>query len=71
MTWITAPTTAPEDWRKWRERVARQSLVEAFPDGPPLGLTLPRMVERAHRVCDARGWPKPGERTYQRAINGT
>jgi len=61
----------PEDWRKWRVRIALQSLVEAFPHGPPLGLTFKQMADEARGICFDRGWPRPSDRTYQRAINGT
>ena len=71
MTWITPPSTGPEDWRKWRQRVARQVLIKAFPDGPPIGLTQQQLVHRARCVCEQDGLPEPGYRTFQRVLNGT
>jgi hypothetical protein len=71
MTWITPSSTGAEDWRKRGQRIARQSLVEAYPDGPPLGLTFQQMVDGARRLCRDKGWLQPSDRTYQRAINGT
>jgi hypothetical protein len=70
MTWIDPPSTGAADWRKWRQRIARQALCELWPNGPPLELTLQRLVDRVQSHCSAKGWPAPGERTIQRTING-
>ncbi len=71
MTWITPSSTGHDEWRKWRQRVAIQSLHLAYPDGPPVGLTFKQLADRARGVCAQKGWPPPSDRTYQRAINRT
>jgi hypothetical protein len=52
-------------------RIALQSLADAYPNGPPLGLTFKQMVDEARGVCAEKGWAFPSNRTFQRAINGT
>ncbi len=69
MSWITPPSTGPEDWRKRCQRIARQALYELWPTSPPLELTHAQMVYRAQQHCIEKGWPPPSERTIQRAIN--
>ena len=63
---LTMPLT---EWRRPQRRKVYAALDALFPSGLPIEFQSKKVTAEVVNYCLERGWPKPGDKTIQRAIS--